>query len=132
MGNGYGPLLLERNGSNLFQRKNHGFKRSFERKVPFPSYKNENPKTFSRGKWDFADLYYREVEGLDNNSQFFTAGSNIKLSCAYIRNISSGLSLEAGIDFQLLSVMTESMSFAFSEPQETLEQGKFSYQDESF
>lgn len=97
-----------------------------------PLIKTKTQKLFLGGKWDFADLYYREVEGLDNNSQFFTAGSNIKLSCAYIRNISSGLSLEAGIDFQLLSVMTESMSFAFSEPQETLEQGKFSYQDESF
>jgi len=98
-------------------------------KYLFPLYITKTQKFFLGGTWDLLDLYYRNIEELGNNSQFFISGSNLKLSSIYERKISENMNLEAGITFQLFGFMKELISFGFSAPQDYLEQGKFNYQD---
>jgi len=92
--------------------------------------KKENQKLYVGAKWDVLDLYYRLTENLGNNGFFFTSGSNLKLASLYERTISDKLKLRAGFNFQLFSFMKESTGFGFSAPQDALEDGEFSYQNE--
>ena len=95
-----------------------------------PIFKKENQKLYVGAKWDVLDFYLRQTETLDNNGSFYTSGSNLKLASIYERSISDNIKLRAAFNFQLLSFMKESTSFGFSLPQDALENGEFSYQNE--
>jgi len=97
----------------------------------FPLIKKENNTFYLGAKWDVMDFYLRSVDGLINNSTYYINGSNLKVSGKYERKISSNLKLDAILDLQLISFMKESTSFGFSVPQDALEEGKFSYQNEA-
>ncbi len=95
-----------------------------------PIMKNETGKLFLGVTWDAFDLYLRSIEDLQNNGSDFILASNIKISSVYERRISTDLKLQAGIDLQIFGFIKQLNSFAYSSPQDALEDGKFSYQDE--
>ncbi len=95
-----------------------------------PIFKKEKQRIYLGTKWDVLDAYFRETEGLNNNSVQYVFGSNLKFASMYERTISDKVKLRAGFNFQVLSFMKESTSFGFSAPQDALENGKFSYQND--
>lgn len=95
-----------------------------------PIIKKEKHKIYLGAKWDVLDAYFRGTESLDNNSIYYIFGSNLKISSFYERTISDNIYIRAEFNFQLLSFMKESTSFAFSAPQDVLEDGEFSYQND--
>lgn len=99
-------------------------------KFLIPIIKNENHILHIGAAWDIFDFYYRDVENLNNNSKNYISNSNIKLTTNYIRKITDDLKIQGGLDFQLFGFVKESTSFGFSAPQNALEEGEFSYQNE--
>lgn len=79
---------------------------------------------------DLIDFYYRDTKGLGNNSNYYINGSHLYASLIYNKKINENWNLQSSLDLGLLSFMKESTSFAFSAPQNALEDGEFSYQNE--
>jgi hypothetical protein len=93
-------------------------------------YKEEKNRIELGAKWDILSFYLRQTEGLGNNSIYYISASNLKLSSTYRRALSDVVELRAGTHFQVFSFMKESTSFGFSAPQDPLEDGEFSYQND--
>ena len=76
--------------------------------------------------WDILGLYFRDTEGLDNNGGYFITSSDLFAAGVYHRG-----KWNFGLDLGLLSFQKERTSFAFSAPQNALEDGAFDYQNEA-
>lgn len=97
-----------------------------------------NPKFFGRylrkindqlsigGHWDILGMYFRNTEGLDNNGSYYITSSDLFASGTYQFG-----KFNFGLDLGVLSYQKERTSFAFSAPQNALEDGNFDYQDEA-
>ena len=96
-----------------------------------PIYNKETQKIYLGIKWDVLDFYLRNTEGLGNNSFYYVSGSNLKIASRYERTISDKIKVRAGLNFQVVSFMKESTSFGFSLPQDPIEDGEFSYQNDA-
>ncbi len=76
--------------------------------------------------WDILGLYYRNIDGLMNNGSYYITASDLMLSGKF--NVGK---FRIGTDLGLISLIKEGTGFAFSAPQNGLEDGEFSYQNES-
>ena len=76
--------------------------------------------------WDILGIYFRSTEGLDNNGGYFISSSDLFATGSYHRG-----KWNFGLDLGLFSFQKERTGFAFSAPQNALEDGEFNYQDEA-
>ncbi|TKG94967.1 hypothetical protein EYV94_09635 [Puteibacter caeruleilacunae] len=89
-----------------------------------------NEKLYLGANWTIANLYNRSVSGLGNNSSFTDFSSSISLRGSYDLNIGKK-ALKISADVGLVSLSKMVISFAYSAPQSTLNDGKFNFQDSS-
>lgn len=75
--------------------------------------------------WDILGMYYRSIEGLQNNGNYYITSSDLFAAATYQMG-----KFKFGLDLGLFSFQKESTGFAFSAPQNGLENGDFDYQDE--
>jgi len=97
--------------------------------VSFNYLKPINNNFLIGGRIDLFDFYYRNTEGLGNNSNYYINAHHLYGSLIYNKNLKKEWNLEASIDLGLFSFMKESTSFGFSAPQKPLENGEFNYQN---
>lgn len=88
-------------------------------------------KLWIGGRWDILDFNLRNTKGLGNNSLYYIVGSNLYASGQYQIPLKGQMKLNIGLDLGLLTYFKESTSFAFSAPQNGLEDGEFDYQNEA-
>lgn len=88
---------------------------------------NKNLKIGAR--LDLLDFYLRNNQGLGNNGSYIITGHNLYGSVMYDYRINEKWNLQSGLDLGLLSFMRESTGFAYSAPQNALEDGKFDFQN---
>ncbi len=98
-------------------------------KYLYPILKTEKQKFYIGGTWSIIDLYFRQIEGLDNSSIAYISNSGFKVSSIYERKISPKFKLEAGVDFQLFGFVKEAPGFAILGSRKMLTDGGFDYQD---
>lgn len=77
------------------------------------------------GHWDMLGMYYRSIENLQNNGNYYITSSDLFAAATYQMG-----KFKFGLDLGLLSFQKESTGFAFSAPQNGLEDGEFDYQNE--
>jgi hypothetical protein len=80
---------------------------------------------------DLIDFYLRRTQGLGNNGGYITNGHHLYGSVMHDYRLNEKWNLQSGLDLGLLSFSNESTGFAFSAPQNALENGEFNYQNES-
>ncbi len=83
------------------------------------------------GRIDLMDFYLRSIEGLGNNGSYVITGHHFYGSIIYNTTINNKWDFQGNADLGLFSFMRESTSFAFSSPQNALEDGDFNYQNEA-
>tara|TARA_B110000977_G_C10993063_1_gene460712 strand:- start:380 stop:1201 length:822 start_codon:yes stop_codon:yes gene_type:complete len=83
------------------------------------------------GRVDAIDFYFRKVEGLGNNSVYYINSHHLYGSLIHHKKINENWNLESSVDLGLLSFMKELTSFGFSAPQNALEDGEFTYQNDA-
>ena len=88
--------------------------------------RNIQSKFWLGGRWNIMDLYIRNIDGLGNNSVYYIGSSQLFLSGEYEYQ-----KFNFGCALGLLAFQKESTSFAFSAPQNGLEDGEFGYQNEA-
>ena len=77
-------------------------------------------------QWDMVDMYIRSIPGLMNNGSYIVTASDLMLQGQLqVRKLSIGLGVG------IISYNRENISFAFSAPQNALEDGDFDYQNEA-
>lgn len=74
--------------------------------------------------WDLLDFYLRNTQGLGNNSFYAITSSDLSFAARYQWN---KFSFQAQLG--VLTLVRESTGFAFSAPQNALEEGEFDYQN---
>lgn len=75
--------------------------------------------------WDIFGSYLRFISGLDNNGNYYLTSSDLFATGDYQKG-----KWNFGLDLGLASFQKERLSFAFSTPQNALEDGRFNYQDD--
>ncbi|MBT3207976.1 MAG: hypothetical protein HN704_09715 [Bacteroidetes bacterium] len=81
------------------------------------------------GRIDILDFDLRVNDALGNNGHYYTNGSYLFGSVMHNKQLNDNWNLQSSLDIGLLSFMKESTSFAFSAPQNGLEDGEFNYQN---
>ena len=76
--------------------------------------------------WDILAIYFRNMDGLVNNGAYYIASSDLFVTGNYHKG-----KWNFGLDLGLLSFQKERTGFAFSAPQNALEDGEFGYQNEA-
>jgi len=97
--------------------------------IHFRYLKKLNDQIEIGGRWDIFDVFINKINGLGNNSIYALSSSNLYASGTYNKSFNEGRKLIAGLDLGLLSFNRENTSFAFSTPQNLLDNGSFNYQD---
>ncbi len=85
-----------------------------------------NDRFFVGGRWDMANLGLKKFKDLGNNGLYGLMSSNLLASGRYEYG-----KFSFGMDLGVLSYLKETFSFAFSAPQNALEDGAFQYQNEA-
>lgn len=88
--------------------------------------KKVSPKLAIGAHWDILGMYYRNIDGLDNNGNYYQTASDLMIASQYQFG-----KFRVGADLGILSLVKEGTGFAFSAPQNGLEDGEFNYQNES-
>ncbi len=83
------------------------------------------------GRVDALDIYFRSTQGLGNNGNYILSGHNLFFSLHHNSKLNNNWTLISSADIGILSFMRESVGFAFSAPQNLLEDGRFNYQDDA-
>lgn len=94
-------------------------------KAYFKFLKKINNRFSVGGHWDILSLYLRQDNGLGNNGMYYVTSSDLLASVNYKYK-----KIDFGLDLGILSFVKEGTSFAFSAPQNGLEDGEFDYQNE--
>ena len=95
-----------------------------------PVKHRENCQLFLGGKIDAMEVDWRIVDGLSNNASYLIFGTNFKLFSNYQRKINDKWQLDAQLGFQLFAFMEDGNSFAYPAPQQLLEKGDYTYDQE--
>ncbi len=85
-----------------------------------------NDRFFVGGRWDMVNFGIKKFKDLGNNGLYGLMSSNLLASGRYEQG-----KFSFGLDLGLLSFVKETFSFAFSVPQNALENGEFQYQNEA-
>ncbi len=81
------------------------------------------------GKWTVADVNFINFSDLGNNGLNFISSSRIAVFGEYKRKINDNLSASFSLAVGLFGLFKEFKSFAYTAPQNVLENGKFDFQD---
>lgn len=92
--------------------------------------KNIKENLYVGANWNVFDFYLRSTDGLQNNSSFLDFSSVLAAKAIYKLPLGKK-HVQLGLQMGLVSMAKMRTSFAYVAPQETLENGKFSFQDES-
>lgn len=82
-------------------------------------------------RWDIMDVYFRNWTGLGNNERYDLEASTLNAAVQYQLVLKGQHRFHLGLSVGLLSFNREGTGFAFSGPQNVLEDGDFNYQDEA-
>ena len=88
------------------------------------------PGLYAGATWDVVDYMTRNTDVINNNSNFFHTASDLLLSIRYRYELNDAWSMEVGGDLGIVSVVKYAPSFAANLPQNIVDEGKASFQDE--
>jgi len=98
-------------------------------KFLYPLKLDKKYKVFVGAKLEPIDLSLRMIDGLYNNGSYLIYGTNMKAVGMFEQRINNEWLFSADLGFQLFSFMNENMSFGYAADQNTLEDGKYNYNE---
>jgi hypothetical protein len=108
----------------------HGLTSTIINPTIYFKYLKPIKKHFKIGaRLDLLDFYLRNNKELGNNGSYIITGHHLYASLMHDYKINNKWNLQSSLDLGLLSFMRESTGFAFSAPQNALEEGEFDYQN---
>ena len=94
-------------------------------KIQFHYLRTINDQLSIGAHWDVLGLYFRKIDGLGNNGNYYIASSDLFATVSYQLG-----KFDFNFGLGVLSFQKEGTGFAFSAPQNGLENGEFDYQNE--
>ena len=82
-------------------------------------------------RMDVFDLNVFINSNLSNNGGYYFASNNLYLTGEWHKSLNNKWDFDAGMSVTVLGFVKESTSFSFSIPQKVVDEGKFSYQDDT-
>jgi len=95
----------------------------------YPLKTEKKYKLFVGAKVEPIDFSLRMIDGLYNNGSYLIYGTNLKAAGMFEQRINNKWVLNADLGFQLFSFMNENVSFGYAADQQTLEDGKYNYNE---